>query len=414
MFDYKPSAAIVRGEISRSLLIFFIRLVFFQIILITNQTARAQQEVKFLHPTATINLSEPLKLCFQYQKLKISAIGNESDNVISKTLFIAFQTGRLEKINLEKNSTFWTSELGGEIVSDLIIENLKIYLVTKKVADKNLGEAGGNGGNKSSGNENSSPTNYILWSLHAETGLTEWQFPFTAGGDINLSSYRKQIFLTGNDGNVIAVDASAGRIIWNIDLSRTINPSPVFKEKEIFFAAEENAILLVSIDDGRLVSKASTLYPPQSILAVADKVYWGDKKGFVNSSNAFGNRPSWSVQYGGEVSNLTLVPNGVLVSCFDNFVRLISLQNGRTLWKRRLAGRILAKPSVSGDFAVFITAAEDNAVILNLKSGKIVNQIFLGDKGSISSAPLIIDNLLVFLTTKGIYAFTGTGNVCPN
>jgi outer membrane protein assembly factor BamB len=100
------------------------------------------------------------------------------------------------------------------------------------------------------------------------------------------------------------------------------------------------------------------------------------------------------------------------VSSLDNFIYLISPQKGKKVWKRRLAGRISAKPLVVDNFAVFVTAVDNSAVVLDLRNGKIVNQISLADIGFILSRPVIADKALVFSTNKGIFAFSSAHAGC--
>jgi len=119
-----------------------------------------------------------------------------------------------------------------------------------------------------------------------------------------------------------------------------------------------------------------------------------------------------SVRFGGEIFSLSLVPAGVLVSSLDNFVYLISLQKRKKIWKRRLAGRILAKPLIRDNFGVFVTTVGNSAIILDLSNGKIVNQISLPDDSFTLSEPVTVDKSLVFSTSKGIFAFSSGNTRC--
>ncbi len=70
------------------------------------------------------------------------------------------------------------------------------------------------------------------------------------------------------------------------------------------------------------------------------------------------------------------------------------------------------KPLIAGGYAVLVSNLDNNAAILDLRNGKIVNQISLADKGYVLSAPLIVENLLVFSTAKGIFGYAGSNAVC--
>jgi hypothetical protein len=67
-----------------------------------------------------------------------------------------------------------------------------------------------------------------------------------------------------------------------------------------------------------------------------------------------------------------------------------------------------------GDFLIFITEVNSNVTIMDLKNGKVVNQISLAGKGFILATPLIISNLMVVLTNKGIFAFAEINADCSH
>ncbi len=90
-----------------------------------NFPVAAQQVVE---SSESVNLSLPFRLCYQKPDNKIASVNFASDNILS--LFVAFQAGKIAKIYLTNNSTIWMSNLGGEIVSDLIFEDGRVYLLT--------------------------------------------------------------------------------------------------------------------------------------------------------------------------------------------------------------------------------------------------------------------------------------------
>lgn len=363
----------------------------------------AQQILKVVESSESANLSLPFRLCYQKPDNKIAPVNFASDNKAS--LFVAFQAGKIAKIYLTNNSTIWMSNLGGEIISDLIFDDQRVYLITEVFEGAPEKDKENDGGRRI--------INYILWSLDAETGLTDWQLPFTSNYSVFLESYQDKIFLIAKDGTVKWIKKHDAQKISNKNLARGISSPPNFFENKIYIGTEDNSILTVSADNAEIVSKIPTLQSPASVLIAArDKLFWGERKGFVNLFDTKSNSRVWSVRYGGEISSLTLVPDGILVSSLDNFVYLISQQKGAKIWKRRLAGRISAEPLIISNFAVFVTAVDNNAVVLDLKNGKIVNQISLADIGFILSKPVIADKSLVFSTNKGIFAFSGVNAGC--
>jgi outer membrane protein assembly factor BamB len=362
----------------------------------------AQQTLKNIELVEPVNFSLPFKLCFQ--KPDKSALSVEPASDKAESIFIPFQGGKIAKINLSSNPVVWMSDLGGEISSNLIFDHGKLYLITK-VFEEEL---------KKNTNSGKQLINYTLWSLEAETGLTDWQLGFTSDTTVSLDIYQDEIFLIANNGTVNLIKKTNGkRKILSKRFEQIISSPPSFFADKIYIGTEDNSILVVSINDAEIVSKIKTVQAAVSALvATEDKLYWGEKKGFVNSFNINNNSLIWSVRYGGEISSLTLVSNGILVTSLDNFAYFTSLQKGKKVWRRRLAGRVLAKPLIIGNFAILITATNNQAVILDLRNGKIVNQISLADIGFILSKPLLLKNSLVFSTNKGVFSFVTTNINC--
>ncbi len=361
----------------------------------------AQQVIKLIEPSKSVELYTPLKLCFQNQDSKILTVNFASDNF--QAIFVPSHNGKITKINLINNSIIWISNLGGEIVSDLVFEDGKIYLITELLEVFP----------KKNNNETKQTVNYILWSLDAKTGFTNWQLPFTSNNTVFLSSYKDKILLITKEGTLNFINKNDAQKKINNSFTQNFSSLPSFFENKIYIGTKDNLISTISVDDGKVISNIPTLLSPASILIAAkDKLLWGDRKGFVNLFDTKNNNRLWSVRYGGEISSLTLIPNRILVSSLDNFVYLISLHKGKKVWKKRLAGRIFGRPLIVNNFAVFVTSVDNNAVILNLETGKMVNQIPLADIGFILSTPLILNNFLVFTTNKGIFAFAEAKTNC--
>ncbi len=369
----------------------------FGLCLLVALTAIARPPNEYGFVDGALNPAVPLKLCLQNKNGKLLPTNSASDNRIS--LYIALEAGKIEKLNLEKNSTVWVSDLGGEIVSDVIYDDARVYFVTEVL--------------KSSGGERENQANrYILRALDAETGLTIWQFPFLSSKPASLSSYRDSLFLAETDGTIISIRKINAQKKFEKNLNQQFSSPPFFFENRIYIATVKSLIYALSTSDGEIVMKTAAAQTPASILAVAaGRLFWGDKKGSVYLLNIPRSSVSRQGRYGGEISSLTLTLDEILVTSLDNFVYFNRLRNSKNIWKRRLPGRILGKPLIIGDYVVFIIPAESEAIILNLKSGKIVNQIPLAEKDFFLSEPLVVNNLLTFFTNRGVIAFANTSNL---
>lgn len=394
-----------------------------------NFSVAAQLSNKPVEAVETLNPSLPLKLCFQDLNDKILSIDNASDNVLvtadnnsinsatnTSAIMVALQGGKIEKLNLTTNLTNWISELGGEIVSGLITDGEKVYLVTK-VLESKYDEESKEDYNKSrnpGNNENQNrAANYILWAVNVETGITVWQFPFTSDSPVALDAHLDKVLLTKESGTIVSVSKIDGQKVSERNLSQQISSKPAFFKNKIYIGTRGNSILAFSSENGQIISSIPVSQSPATVLAVAEnRLYWGEEKGIVNIYDISKSTRLRTTRYGGEISSLMVTPGGLLAASLDNFVYFLSTRTGKNIWKRRLAGRTLGKPLQVGSFAVFIIAGDDKAVVLDLRNGKIVNLISLSGRGFVLSMPLIVGNLLVFSTNQGIFAFAGANANC--
>ena len=117
----------------------------------------------------------------------------------------------------------------------------------------------------------------------------------------------------------------------------------------------------------------------------------------------------WNGRTGAEIKEITETSNGFIISSNDNYVYLFSKQNGRRIWKRKLAGRLASAFSPLSGIGVYATLNGEIASFIDGTDGKIVNQITLEDDTFFISRPLLLKNLVAFPTNLGIFAYDTNG-----
>lgn len=340
------------------------------------------------------NLSKPLTRCLREQPTK-AVVSFASDN--QENLFLAFRDGKIEKYNLKNNSVLWASTLAGEITSRIIYNDNKIYLISKVVSQNNLSDSSTSGDSFDLPNQK---FEYFLWSLDADTGITLGRFVSQTNSFDFFEIYRDKIFLIDKTGIVFSINKFNAQKTtdkaFETNVKRKIISAPVFFGNQIYISSPENSILNISAADGKIISETATPRPPSAIAVASEKLIWGDKTGNVEVFDTAHKRRLWKRHYGGEIFSLDIAGDNLLISSFDNFVYCVSLRNGRGIWKKRLAGRVSVNPLVVGDYAVFNTVADTDAVIFDLKNGSAVNRISLPPTNFVSAMPFTSGSLLIF------------------
>jgi len=93
------------------------------------------------------------------------------------------------------------------------------------------------------------------------------------------------------------------------------------------------------------------------------------------------------------------------VASLDNFVYTFSMTGAR-LWKRRLPGRISSQPLVTRDAALFMPLSSSTAVVLELRDGRQVNLLPVGEEITTSASPVAVGDVVLLTTEHGLLAFT--------
>ena len=84
----------------------------------------------------------------------------------------------------------------------------------------------------------------------------------------------------------------------------------------------------------------------------------------------------------------------------------MSGKSGDTIWKKRLASRAAFEPTVAGKHVVVSTLGESEALIFDLKTGRTVNRIPLSNGNFYTDAPILLEKVIIFRTSKGLIAYS--------
>jgi outer membrane protein assembly factor BamB len=330
----------------------------------------------------------PFQKCWEFETSRLSVFPPLTDK--KQTIFQILDDGTLTAIDAASGKTVWRSQFGGEIVSNAFFEDSKLYLVSKIIDDEKDSE-------------------FVLRTISAATGLTLWQksFPFNESGKLFVSSGNNSIIIVSDTGQILLNERTAGAEAWRKDLPTEITSVPFLFENKIFIGTVENKFLAFSVSNGEIVFKLDLPHAPTGNLFVSvETLVVGDRAGNILAFRLADRKLLWKARTGAQIVDITEVSGNFLVSSNDGFVYLLAARNGDRIWKRRLAGRPIGKPPVSNNYALLQTIDGGAATILDLVSGKTVNQIFLGENVFSAGGAVFIDNRIVIPTNKGLLAFS--------
>lgn len=298
----------------------------------------------------------------------------------------------LEAVDLEGAAKVWSTELGGNVISNLLAHEGALFVVT------NTAESDTSGVRKAT-----------LRSLSKQTGVTNWSASLQTSERIALGMINGTVVAVDSAGSIVGVDSAKGSIEWTQKIGAATTADPHFLSNRIVLATATNQVLAVT-PDGQTSILLKTEYTPTAILfESSDRYLIGDDRGNLVLSSAGGDA-IWKFKHGGRLSFLLPYESEFLAASFDNFLYKLS-RGGNVEWKTRLTGRIANRPIISGDTAVVSIVGDSSVYFIDLTNGKISNRVETGDENVAAIVTSAGASSLVVGGARGLAFYTR--DKCP-
>jgi outer membrane protein assembly factor BamB len=304
-------------------------------------------------------------------------------------IFAASTGARVEALSLDGKKV-WTTELGGELGSNLLAVENSLFLVTSAISGD--GTAGSS----------------VLRNLSKDTGVTSWTAKLPDASHF-LGSANGSVTVVSSSGVIHSIDPKAGAIKWKREIASGFSGKPLFAGDRLIVATTANQLFTISLGSGEIESMRK-LTSGATALAVLQNggLVVGDERGSI-ASLTNGERVNWSVKSGGSVSMLIAVGNDIIAISNDNFVYFLTGRNGGLVWKKRLSGRASQVATADGKYVVVSTFDEPGVLLLDLSSGRVAGRTALGADETLVSEPLASNGVILFQTNEAIESFSLNG-----
>jgi len=340
--------------------------------LISSALATAGQKPR--DETATISK------CWELPIEVIPAAALQSDG---RRIYFASNDGVVTAIETGTGKTSWTADLGGRINSNILVRERDVVVSTMAVGN----------------DESAAPA--TLRSLSKETGIANWTNRIDYSDKFVLGNTGAGIVVVGSNGSAALLGANDGTTLWKRSILGMVGAPARIGGQHIAIGLQSGENYLLSIADGSIVSKFSTKYPAEAIAEIFGKgIVTGDTRGNLTARTASNGERVWSFKAGAKLSFITETVYGVAAVSADNFIYLLSPENGDVIWKKRLSGRILAEPAVSDKFFITAVYGENALYIIDQQTGRLVNQINLPEQASFSQSPILVTHESIAAATN--------------
>ena len=337
-------------------------------------------------PSKEVSLSEPLTISWRYDT---PATLNLTPAFDDERVYLPLAEGVVVSLQGATGQLNWRAEMGGELSASPVADNHMVYVAseTSKPAA---------GVRRATG---------ALRALGREAGVTQWMrtFEMPLRGALTLANGK--LFAASSNGRVYSFDSKTGAVRWFYDYGKPINAQPVVSDSRVYVGSEDGNLLAFDEANGKLLWFYRTKGAIRGPVANSDdQVYFGSDDGHVYAVAASNGRLKWRSRLGAGVQAVAKVDDDLLVASLDNFVYKFS-SAGTRLWKRQMPGRISSQPLMGRAEALFTPLSGSAGVVLELRDGKQVNTLPVGEAISNSASPIAVADAVLLTTETGLLAF---------
>lgn len=335
---------------------------------------------------ADLALSQPLTVKWRYASERTSNLTPATDD---KTVYLPLAGGTLVALNVTDGQLRWKAEAGGEFSAAPVVDERVVYVATQYPGVENNTIRG------------------TLQALSKDTGITLWMRTLQSPVRGSLAAGPAALFAGSANGSVYAFDKSTGRTAWGNQYGDEFDAQPMLSGNRLYIGSLGGWLWALDQSNGNVVWRYRARGPIQGSIAIANStVFFGSGDSYVYAVNDRRGKLLWKRRTGAAVQAVAAVDSGLLASSLDNFAYLFSLKKGAVVWRQLLPGRIPARPITAADGALFTPLSTDSAIVLNLKDGKPLNALQIGEENTSSAAPIAAGNFVLLTTQHGLVAFS--------
>jgi outer membrane protein assembly factor BamB len=335
-----------------------------------------------------LELSQPLTLQWRYLSEQTINLTPATDG---ERVYLPLTAGVIVSLRAADGQLLWKTDIGGELSAAPVADERGVYLASES----------------QTGSGAKAQVNGTIRALGRESGVTQWVKALPMPIRAALASNHDTIFGGASDGRIYAIRKTTGEILWNKQVSSPLASQLTLVGSRLYIGAEDGKLYALEQKTGRILWHYQTHGMVRGRVAVADGVvYFGSADGYVYAVNEETGRWRWRARTGASVQSVLSVRNGLLVASLDNFVYFLSLTRGDRVWKRQLVGRLAAEPLATFDGALFTPLSGDTGVVLDLKDGKQLNSLPVGEDSNMAASPIIAGEMLLVTTRHGLLAFS--------
>ena len=242
----------------------------------------------------------------------------------------------------------------------------------------------------------------------AADGTTRWRLPLAAGFATPLLWRAGWLVAAASNGDVLCLRAIDGHVVWRSHVTSPVRARPALTADRVYLSLDDGRIVALDLATGSVVWERTLGGTPGPVLALDDRIFVGSADKFFYCLAAKDGKRKWRWRMGaGIVGEPVIDAHQVYFVALDNVLRALHRWNGSQRWKQGLPLRPSGAPLLVGStLYVAGVAAELHAYRADTgaDAGKFEAPAELASPPQLAREPLDPLNLLsaaVLLTRAG-------------
>jgi outer membrane protein assembly factor BamB len=302
-------------------------------------------------------------------------------------LLLGFSGARIQALSLDGKQS-WSTELGGEIRSNLLPDEGAVFLVTSTAAT-----------------DLSRPAEFVLRILSGETGITSRTIKLPPAERYFLSPQKDSILLVIAGGVIQSLDGKDGTVRWTRQIASGFTSEPAVAGEKITVATTSGQLFTISAANGEIETMRKFPFAITALGRTSNGgLVVGDERGTISLFPNASDKPYWKFKTGAAIAQAFEAGSAVIAVSNDNFVYFLSQRNGDVLWKRRMSGRVAGVRVYDRKYVILASAEDHSVILLDITNGKVAGQIRLDDDETVTALRATPTGVLL-LTNNALYHY---------
>lgn len=318
-----------------------------------------------------------LSKCWQYESPGLKTV---SPAVDKSNLYIAEEAGRLTAVSLSTGARLWSTELGGDISSNIAIADSNLYVISSDPSKRSR-----------------------LRSLSIVSGLPNFEVNIPFSDAFQLYSINAKLIIASGTGTITSLSAVTRISEWSLTIPNPKLKTIAVTENRLLISSADKRIHYLDLDQGKELRSIAAENDVSATAFIGDDILFGDVRGNLIRQNKEGR--SWRLKSGAKIVRILLSEHGIIAASTDNFVYAVAGYNGDIHWKKRLPGRISDIALVNGRVVAQMIGGS-SAILLDPDDGKPAGQFSVDDDSAFVLSPIEANGTILFFSPSYVLATT--------